>query len=148
MLICYFFFSIMFIFHMPFSISPSLIHIHHRRLLQRMTQLLKLIAANSQVNKMTTHNLAICFGPSILRPETETMESSIREIPIATEFIARLIMFTTELFWSKKVTNAILIHICIIFQYFCRQLYLSLKIHHVKNRKKWSRRTLRSRKRF
>jgi len=48
------------------------------------------VSANSAVNKMNTTNLSIVFGPTLLRPETETIETTLNS-PIVNGIVQRII---------------------------------------------------------
>jgi len=69
----------------------------NRCLLRKLTQFMKLVASNCEHNKMTAANLGICFGPSLMRPLTETMASAIQDIPLVTAMIAHMINFHADL---------------------------------------------------
>ena len=55
------------------------------------------VVANQEVNKMGAENLAMCFGPNILQPEEQTMESTL-SIPKTNGCIALMIIYFDELF--------------------------------------------------
>ena len=50
------------------------------------------VAHHSEENKMAVPNLAIVFGPNLLRPETESMVSLMQEMPYKCAFVETLIM--------------------------------------------------------
>jgi hypothetical protein len=44
------------------------------------------VASHSAENKMTSSNLSIVFGPNLLRPQVETIETSLRTGRVNTLF--------------------------------------------------------------
>jgi len=69
-----------------------------RLLLQSLLALLLDISRNSEVNKMPTSNLAIVFGPSILRPQAVSAASELFDMPDVSKVINFLIIHHVELF--------------------------------------------------
>jgi len=57
-----------------FSGLPSI----HKVLLKHIILFVADVANYNKVNKMGLLNLAICFGPNFLRPQEETIESSLQ----------------------------------------------------------------------
>ena len=57
---------------------------------QYLIAFLALVCENSQVNKMTPSNLAIVFGPTLMRPKTETIESTLNS-PLVNHVFQRFI---------------------------------------------------------
>lgn len=49
-------------------------------LLQYLCAFLSKVTNHSEVNKMTSHNISIVFGPNVIRPAVETIETSL-ELP-------------------------------------------------------------------
>jgi len=47
-------------------------------LLKHIVNFIADVANNNKQNKMGLANLAICFGPNFLRPQEETLESSLQ----------------------------------------------------------------------
>lgn len=52
---------------------------------------LKVFAKTADIHKMNLNNLAIVFGPNFMRPLEETMETAVKDMPIANTFISALI---------------------------------------------------------
>lgn len=55
------------------------------------------VSTKSAVNKMNTTNLSIVFGPTLLRPETETIETTLNS-PIVNGIVQRIIENHEEIF--------------------------------------------------
>ena len=51
------------------------------------------VCTHSAVNKMTPSNLAIVFGPTLMRPEVETMDTTLNS-PLVNHGIERIIEVT------------------------------------------------------
>lgn len=84
----------------------------HRVVLQRLLVFLDKVVKLSKVNKMTAENLATCLVPNLLRPKTETMESTISDYPFTICLFASVIdnyefYFKAELEEEKKKKDAI-----------------------------------------
>jgi len=57
----------------------SALPIHHKHLLTRLIDFLVKVAAHAETNKMSEANLAIVFGPNLLRPRHESMLRMIED---------------------------------------------------------------------
>lgn len=55
-----------------------------------LVRFLHMVSTKSAVNKMNTTNLSIVFGPTLLRPETETIETTLNS-PIVNGIVQRII---------------------------------------------------------
>lgn len=64
---------------------------HNYHTLRHVIRHLKRVSDNSQVNKMEAKNLAIVFGPTIVRPEDETMESMVTNMNSQCQIVESLI---------------------------------------------------------
>jgi len=62
----------------------------NQMILQMILLLLITVAKNSEKNKMTHSNLAIVFGPNLIKPHHQTIESSLK-IPIINNVITNLL---------------------------------------------------------
>ncbi len=67
-------------------------------LLQYLSFHLFYITKNSDVNKMTEHNLAIVFAPNLLRPKVETQNTLISDSPVTILIIESVIKYYYKLF--------------------------------------------------
>lgn len=67
------------------------------RVLKFLVLFMVRVVANQEVNKMGAENLAMCFGPNILQPEEQTMESTL-SIPKTNGCIALMIIYYNVLF--------------------------------------------------
>jgi len=67
------------------------------RILRFLIQFLAEIALHADANKMTSTNLSIVFGPSLLRPKEETIVYSL-EIPFVNIFTQNLISYHDKIF--------------------------------------------------
>lgn len=67
-------------------------------LLQSLLAMLSEISKNVEVNKMSVSNLAIVFGPSILRPRSVNAASELFDMPDVSRVVDFLITHFTELF--------------------------------------------------
>lgn len=67
------------------------------RVLQYLVQFMVLVVANNEVNKMGAENLAMCFGPNILQPAEQTIESTL-SIPKTNGCIALMIKYFDSIF--------------------------------------------------
>jgi len=67
------------------------------RVLKYLTQFMVRVVSNQEVNKMGAENLAMCFGPNILQPEEQTMESTL-SIPKTNGCVALMILYQESLF--------------------------------------------------
>lgn len=73
---------------------------HSYHTLRHVVLHLRRVADNSQENKMEAKNLAIVFGPTIVRPESESMESMVTNMNNQCKIVESLITNV-----SCKVTN-------------------------------------------
>ncbi|CAG9760552.1 unnamed protein product [Ceutorhynchus assimilis] len=64
---------------------------HNYHTLKQVILHLKRVAENSHINKMEVKNLAIVFGPTIVRPESETMESMVTNMNNQCKIVESLI---------------------------------------------------------
>lgn len=53
---------------------------HHFAVLQFLTKHLKLISSNSHINKMEVRNLAIVFGPTLIRTADDNMVQMVQDM--------------------------------------------------------------------
>jgi len=67
-------------------------------LLKYLVQFLQDIEEHSDVNKMTVSNLAIVFGPNILRPAIESVQTAL-EMPLA-QGVVQLLIEHSRAIWS------------------------------------------------
>lgn len=67
------------------------------RILKYLVLFMVRVVSNQEVNKMGAENLAMCFGPNILQPEEQTMESTL-SIPKTNGCIALMILHYDTLF--------------------------------------------------
>lgn len=65
--------------------------------LKYLIEFLTSVCKHSEVNKMTESNIAIVFGPTLLRPEEESLESSLNS-PLVNQTIHRFLDHFSELF--------------------------------------------------
>ena len=73
----------------------------NRVILQFLMTYLNTLTSYSDVNKMTAHNLAIVFGPALLRKEVETIHQMIADSPLVISSI-RLLIEEYEYFFLNK----------------------------------------------
>lgn len=59
--------------------------------------MLRRVAARSDKNLMSSSNLAVCFGPTLLRPERETV-ASILELKFYNVLVETLLEHYSEVF--------------------------------------------------
>ena len=59
-------------------------------ILQRVAHLLMKISEKSEVNKMTTENLAIVMGPTLIRPKTES-SNYVFEMQITADAVVEIL---------------------------------------------------------
>ena len=78
-------------------------HPHHRMLEMLLSHLAK-TAVKCDKNLMTVSNLGVCFGPTLLRPEEETV-ASIMDIKFANVVVEILIQNWHALLKTKPDTN-------------------------------------------
>jgi hypothetical protein len=62
----------------------------HKRMLEVLTRHLDKVASKSNINMMTVGNLGVCFGPTLLRDEEETV-AAIMDIKFANVCVEILI---------------------------------------------------------
>lgn len=67
------------------------------RILKYLVEFMKKVAENQEENKMSSENLAMCFGPNIIRPEEQSIESTL-QIPKANGCIARMVDYFDYIF--------------------------------------------------
>jgi len=70
----------------------------NRLLLRQLLVTLNEITKNSQINKMTASNLAIVFGPSILRPQSVDAATELFDMPDVTKVVEFIIINYVKLF--------------------------------------------------
>eukprot|EP00026_Physarum_polycephalum_P007310 Phypoly_transcript_07369.p1 GENE.Phypoly_transcript_07369~~Phypoly_transcript_07369.p1 ORF type:complete len:454 (+),score=92.18 Phypoly_transcript_07369:223-1584(+) len=80
----------------------DLLPIGNRAVLQRLLSFLDKIVKLSKINKMTPENLATCLVPNLLRPKTETMESTISDYPFQIGIFTAIIEHY-EYFFKKEI---------------------------------------------
>jgi len=69
--------------------------------LEYIIRFLSTLCKNAAVNKMTASNIAIVFGPNLLRPEVESLETALN-CPIVNHVIQRFVEFADQLFPEKS----------------------------------------------
>jgi hypothetical protein len=74
------------------------LHPGDKLLVQSLLAMLWDIAQNNEVNKMTISNLAIVFGPSLLRPQSVNAASELFDMPDVSKVIEFLITHNAKLF--------------------------------------------------
>lgn len=77
------------------------------RLLEFLTQFLLNVSQHSKVNKMTTQNLAIVFGPNLLRPKEQTFQTSV-DIPLVYNIVQTMIEEGKLVFGETPITSSLL----------------------------------------
>lgn len=70
----------------------------NRAILSRLIQFLTMVGAASAKNRMDLKNLGIVFGPTLLRPIKETLETMMSDTNIVNLFTATLIERYSDLF--------------------------------------------------
>ncbi|XP_046636547.1 rho GTPase-activating protein 26-like isoform X2 [Daphnia pulicaria] len=73
---------------------------NHFKMLDIMITHLKNVAAKSDKNLMTVSNLGVCFGPTLLRPEEETM-AAIMDIKFCNVVVEIMIENSEKIFKTK-----------------------------------------------
>jgi len=73
----------------------------HLPILQYLIKFLQDVEEHCEVNKMTVSNLAIVFGPNIIKPKVETVQNAL-EMPLL-QGIIQLLMEHSEAFWGNAV---------------------------------------------
>ena len=76
----------------------------HKRMLEILCCHLEKVAANSHKNMMTCENLGVCFGPTLLRAEEETIEA-ITDISFANAVVMILVENWSEMPLSQRRTT-------------------------------------------
>jgi len=74
-------------------------------LLRYLCQFLKNVASLSDVNKMTTDNLAIVFAPNLIRPQVDTPQSMLTEMPVTISIMGTFITNSEDIFGTKTTTQ-------------------------------------------
>lgn len=62
------------------------------------------MAAESEINKMTVANLGVCFGPSLMRPEEESM-AAIMDIKFCNIVVEILVNNYDEVSYLDDTTS-------------------------------------------
>lgn len=65
-----------------------------------MNFLVKEVQVQSHLNKMTPTNLSIVFGPTLMRPEKETMETTLNS-PLINHIVQRIIEVSPLFLFSR-----------------------------------------------
>jgi len=73
----------------------------NHEILSLLLRLLKKIANNSHITKMTTENLAICFAPTLIRSKDESFDTFIKDSERTNKLVSLLISDYEELFEKK-----------------------------------------------
>ena len=76
----------------------------HKRMLEILCCHLEKVAANSSKNMMTYENLGVCFGPTLLREEEESIEAII-DISFANAVVMILVENWSEMPLSQRRTT-------------------------------------------
>lgn len=72
------------------------------RVLKLLFDLAQAIVAKSDVNLMTSSNLAIVFGPNLLKAREETLVSAMKDTPIVNSLVKKMIDCSTLLFGAHE----------------------------------------------
>ncbi|KNC77812.1 hypothetical protein SARC_09741 [Sphaeroforma arctica JP610] len=64
------------------------------------------VMARADVNKMTSHNLAIVFGPTLIRPAKETPLEAIENITPSTSIMEKMILHREHIFGSESMAES------------------------------------------
>jgi Rho GTPase-activating protein 1 len=72
---------------------------------KELFSLLVQTSLNSEENKMTSHNLAIVFGPNILRSKSENAISALQDNSQVTKVVDFIIQEYTNLFMSQSISR-------------------------------------------
>jgi len=70
----------------------------NRHLLSHLFRLLACVASKSDTNRMPAPNLAIIFGPNLIRSSRETIEQAFTHIRVITHLVQKLIAYQSEIF--------------------------------------------------
>uniref|UniRef100_A0AC34RJC4 Rho GTPase-activating protein 26 n=1 Tax=Panagrolaimus sp. JU765 TaxID=591449 RepID=A0AC34RJC4_9BILA len=76
----------------------------HRKMLEIIIRHLRVVADNCGDNLMTVGNLGVCFGPTLLRPQEETM-AAIMDIKFCNVVVEVLISNCATIFSSPSTMN-------------------------------------------
>jgi len=76
----------------------------NRKIVQQFISFLREIAKYSDINKMTLPNLALVFGPNMLRPKEETLQTVI-DMPKVTSCLQSLCESYEQIFEDKLVNE-------------------------------------------
>jgi hypothetical protein len=74
------------------------IPIINRNVLQYLLAFLHRVSSRSHINKMSSSNLALIFGPNLLRPKAETAEALVQQTPKINQILEFLIEEQASLF--------------------------------------------------
>uniref|UniRef100_A0A0K0CZS8 Rho-GAP domain-containing protein n=1 Tax=Angiostrongylus cantonensis TaxID=6313 RepID=A0A0K0CZS8_ANGCA len=80
---------------------------HHYATLRYLIDHLSAITRNSKVNKMETRNLALMFGPSIVRPSDDNMATMVTHMSDQCKIIETLIHYNEWMFDEKSTASDI-----------------------------------------
>ena len=72
------------------------------RVLKLLFDLAQAIVAKSEVNLMTSSNLAIVFGPNLLKAREETLVSAMKDTPIVNSLVKKMIDCSALLFGEHE----------------------------------------------
>ncbi|KAJ1345783.1 hypothetical protein KIN20_000393 [Parelaphostrongylus tenuis] len=78
---------------------------HHYATLRYLIDHLSAITRNSEVNKMETRNLALMFGPSIVRPSDDNMATMVTHMSDQCKIIETLIHYNEWMFDDKSTAS-------------------------------------------
>eukprot|EP01119_Soliformovum_irregulare_P019846 TRINITY_DN6365_c0_g1_i1.p1 TRINITY_DN6365_c0_g1~~TRINITY_DN6365_c0_g1_i1.p1 ORF type:complete len:566 (+),score=193.35 TRINITY_DN6365_c0_g1_i1:135-1700(+) len=78
----------------------------NQTVLTKLLRFLADIASQSSQNKMTASNLSTCFAPNLLRPQTETMESILKNAPLV--IVVMTLMINNHVIITNTSTSPIL----------------------------------------
>eukprot|EP01090_Pellita_catalonica_P020091 TRINITY_DN7018_c0_g1_i1.p1 TRINITY_DN7018_c0_g1~~TRINITY_DN7018_c0_g1_i1.p1 ORF type:complete len:314 (-),score=57.71 TRINITY_DN7018_c0_g1_i1:92-946(-) len=82
----------------PLSNSLKLLPVGHQAVLTHMISFLRTVASHADKNKMTAYNLSIVFGPTLLRPREESIETTLKSPSVNS--VVRMLIETPELLSS------------------------------------------------
>ncbi|XP_066155664.1 rho GTPase-activating protein 23 isoform X15 [Euwallacea fornicatus] len=85
---------------------------HNYHTLKHVIRHLKRVADNSDANRMEAKNLAIVFGPTIVRPESETMESMVTNMTNQCKIVESLIA-NADWFFPETDNEAVLVPLAV-----------------------------------